>query len=294
MQYLEPIDLKGFRPATLRDQPQPSLKMVAIAELGIDTLYQRQMTATGRRAVQRIADEFDWTKFQPILVAPTELGKFAIVDGQHRASAAALVGLTAIPAMVVPMTLAQQALGFAAVNRDRIKIDGLGIYRAELAAGSQWAIDCQAAVEAGACQLATSNASSKSKKPGAIFAIGLIRKMVACGEAEAVSLGLQAVRRSICGTDPYYYTGPVLSVWLGAIARNQRYLRLHLSRVFDAIDIGFILDDARSRSRVLGKTSKEIALAHVERELRSRLKAKALCEGPTAVSPAADTGSKGT
>lgn len=272
------IDLSGYRPATLRDQPGPMLVWAKIEDLVIDRTYQRTITSSGRRAIQRIADEFDWTKFEPILVAPVENGKLAVVDGQHRAHAAALAGLAQIPAMSVPMTRIQQASGFAAINRDRIRLSGWQIYRAELAAGTEWAVACRDAVEAAGCTLATYNPTAAHRKPRVVYAIGLIRRMVENGEGEAVTAGLAAIRESQAGDDEGddynlpAWSGPTLGVWLPAIAANQRFLRLDLASVFDRIEFEALMDRARVLSRARGTPARQIAQEEVKEILRDAMK----------------------
>lgn len=191
----------------------------------------------------------------------------AVVDGQHRAHAAAVLGLEAIPAMTVPMTPAEQAAGFVSINRDRIKISGHSVYRAELAAGTEWAIEARDAVEAAGCTLATSNPSQSYKKPGVVFAIGLIRKMIQYGEGAAVTEGLRAIRQSESGEGIDAYSGPVLGVWLAAIAQNQQFMSLDLPEIFDSIDIIDLLDTSRRRSRETGTPARTIATDHVVRVL---------------------------
>jgi len=275
--HFAPLDLDGYRPATLRDQPGPMLIWAEIADLVIDRSYQRTITQAGRRAIQRIADDFDWTRFEPILVAPIEHGKLAVVDGQHRAHAAALAGLTKIPAMSVPMTRIQQARGFAAINRDRIRLSQHQIYRAELEAGADWALACRDAVAAAGCTLATYQPTQAHKKPGTIYALGLIRRMVAAGEAEAVTAGLAAIRASRAGQcrgDDYNlpaWSGQTLAVWLPAIATSQRFLRLDLAAIFDAIEFESLMDRARVMGRAQGKSFRKIAQEEVIETLRDAL-----------------------
>ncbi|MBF9042977.1 ParB N-terminal domain-containing protein [Rhodobacterales bacterium HKCCE4037] len=249
---LHPIDLTGYRPAELRDQVQPMLIWAKVADLVIDRSYQRAITSAGKRAIQKIADEFDWTKFEPILVAPSAGGRLAVVDGQHRAHGAALAGIEEVPAMSVPMTPQQQASGFAAVNRDRIRMSLHQIYRAELAGGSAWARECHDAVEAAGCKLASSNTSTGQKKPRIIYAIGLIKRMVANGEGLAVTAGLAGIAASGQGCAVSAYDGRILNIWLPALARNQRLLTIDLAAAFDVIDIEGIHEAALQRTRLGG------------------------------------------
>jgi hypothetical protein len=269
---LERIDLTGFKRATLADQPQPMLIFVRIDQLVIDRRYQRGLTGKGRSAIQRIANSWDWRKFQPILVAPAEGGKFAVVDGQHRAHAAALVGLEELPAMTVAMTPAEQAAGFAAINRDRVSVSVQQVYRAELAAGAEWAIAARDAVEAGGCHLATSNPTATSKAPGTVYAVGLIRRMVGNGEAAAITAGLRAVRDSDQRNEVEAYSGAVLTPWLTALARNQRFLSLDLASHFDAFDIPSMLDSARIRARQTGGSARSIVIDEIADTLSAMIR----------------------
>lgn len=266
------IDLEGYRPVTLADQPAPTLTWARIDQLVIDRAYQRDITAAGRRAVQRIADAFDWTKFGAVQLAPLEGGRLAIVDGQHRAHAAALVGLETIPALITPMSARQQASGFAAMNRDRIRVSALQVYRAELAARTAWAVECRDAVEAAGCTLMTANWSHTLKKPRQVFSIGLIRRMVANGEGAAVTAGLDAIRRSTQGATAQAYSGFTLNLWLPALARNQQFLRLDLAAAFDGIDFDRVTDEARNRARQTGQAARPLAIEAVTDTLRAQLR----------------------
>uniref|UniRef100_UPI004047CE2C hypothetical protein n=1 Tax=Yoonia sp. TaxID=2212373 RepID=UPI004047CE2C len=256
----------------MADQPQPMMIWANIAELVVDRRYQRSITAAGRKAIQRIADNFDWRKYQPILVAPTDGGKMAIVDGQHRAHAAMLCGIEALPAMTVAMTLKEQASGFAAINRDRISMNPLSIYRAELAAGTDWAIEVSRHAAAAGCDIATSKPSQIAKKPRIIYAVNLIKKMVGNGEGEAVIAGLSAISSGVLGGNVESYNGQVLAIWLEAIATNQRFMTMDLSAAFEEIDFDTLRDLCRIKSRATGTTAKQLAVDYVVSTLRDQLK----------------------
>lgn len=265
---MDRLDLTGFKRAEMKDQPLPMLIWVRLEDLVVDRRYQRGITPKGRSAIQRIANNWDWRKYQPVLVAPSDGGKMAIVDGQHRAHAAALVGLDEIPAMTVAMTLQEQAAGFAAINRDRVTISLNQIYRAELAAGAEWAIQCRDAVTAAGCEISTYTPNSASRRPGIVYSVSLIRRMVANGEAAAVTAGLGAVRQSLQAAEVEAYSGGTLAPWLTAIARSQKFLRLPLSEIFDTLDITSMIDAARLRARQMGGSARVMVTNEIEERLR--------------------------
>ena len=254
------IDIDGMTPATLRDQPAPTLVWADVADLVIDERYQRGLTTVGRKAIQRIANTWDWSKYQPILVASTPDGLLAVVDGQHRAHAGKLAGLERLPAMVVPMTPEQQAAAFTSVNTDRIRLSQANVFKARLASGDALAQEAERICADAGCRLMTSNRSAQQKKPGQLYAHGLILRMVANGEGVAVAAGLRAVCDSEFGSDHEMhgrraYDGAILNVWLPAIARSQQFLRLPLADVFDSIAWDELGDECRRRARQGGAGS---------------------------------------
>src|ERR1700722_8255050 len=86
------IPLSAFHPG-----PVPMLQWVEVGELVIDSSYQRAIGRRGTINIKGIAENFDWSKFAPVIVAPVEGGKFAVVDGQHRTTAAMLRGVESVP-----------------------------------------------------------------------------------------------------------------------------------------------------------------------------------------------------
>jgi hypothetical protein len=99
---MRPISTEGFeRPKAASPGAVPMLQWLKVADLVVDPAYQRPIVGQGRRNVDRIAREFSWSCFAPVVVSPVEGGKFAIIDGQHRTTAAAILGLETIPCQIV-------------------------------------------------------------------------------------------------------------------------------------------------------------------------------------------------
>jgi hypothetical protein len=72
--------------------PAPFLEWIDTDKLVVDVTYQREIGRRGATNVNQIAENFDWSKFAPVIAAPVEGGQFAIVDGQHRTTAAIIRG----------------------------------------------------------------------------------------------------------------------------------------------------------------------------------------------------------
>jgi hypothetical protein len=137
------IDAKPFAgaatPATLGRPPK--LEWIAIADLVIDPEYQREIGRSGRANIIKIAAEFDWAKFAPVIVAPAGSNKFAVVDGQHRTTAAAICGAQKVPCAVIDGARAAQAAAFTAINTAVTAMSPMQVHAARLAAGDPKAVD---------------------------------------------------------------------------------------------------------------------------------------------------------
>jgi hypothetical protein len=226
------IDVSKLPAAELAPQPAPQLLWVEIDQLVIDDRYQRPLNAGNIIAIKRIAADFRWSRFSPVLVAPIEGGRYALIDGQHRAHAAAACGIKSVPAMVMLIAPQEQASAFIAINTSQIRVGAHSVYRAALAAEEPWAIRCRDAVAAAGCRLMGSQQRIDARKPGQVFAIGLIRRMVEAGQDKAVTAGLVAIREyepaSVAN-----FADALLAPWLGAAAET----RAEVPELLDALQI---------------------------------------------------------
>jgi hypothetical protein len=91
----------------------------------------------GRQNVDRIAREFSWSCFPPVVVFPVEGGKFAIIDGQHRTTSAAIVGYETVPCQIVIAAKEKQAAAFKAINGTTTPISIMALHAAARVAGRQ-------------------------------------------------------------------------------------------------------------------------------------------------------------
>lgn len=225
---LRTVDISGRPVVAPAAQPAPHLMWVAISDLVIDDAYQRPLLAANWQAITRISENFNWSRFSPVLVAPLTGGKYAVVDGQHRAHAAAMCGFDSVPAMAVPMAPQEQAGAFGWVNGQVTRVSPLQLYRAALAAREGWAVRCHDVVDSAGCQLMTAKWSTKNKRPGMVFCLALIRGHVTKGNAWAVMAGLRAMRAyDISGRVPLY-SDFILGPWLAAVASDRSFERADL------------------------------------------------------------------
>ena len=194
---MRPIDLTGYvgieaRPAA-ESGPAPQLQWIAITDLVVDPAYQRDITKQGRRNVRAIAAAFAWRYFSPVVVAPVPGGRFAIVDGQHRTTAAALCGHESVPCQIIQAGPGEQAQAFMAVNGAVTRVNSLAMHKAALAAGDKVACEIERLASAAGVSILRYPVAELRQKPGQTMAIGALRDLAADVGADAVILGLRGV-----------------------------------------------------------------------------------------------------
>ena len=237
------VDVTRFAQIKPASQPAPQLIWADLASLVIDERYQRPLGPRNIAAINKIAANFRWSRFSPVLVAPVEGGEYAIIDGQHRCHAAAICGFERVPAMVVLVAPEEQALAFVEINTGQIRVGGGAVYKAALVAGEPWAVACKAAVDAAGCQLITYNAKTKEKKPGQIYAIALIRKLVEAGEAAAVTAGLRAMLTASPDAVANFDSA-LLAPWLTAISTDPAFVSADLAGFLRAHKPWIVIENA--------------------------------------------------
>ncbi|MEL7090241.1 MAG: ParB N-terminal domain-containing protein [Pseudomonadota bacterium] len=152
------------------------LEWLPISNLVIDESYQRPLGDKNWAHIRRIAAAFNWAKFQSCLVTPVDGVFFAIIDGQHRTHAAALIGETSVPCLISEMDQRAAALSFTAVNAEVTAISSFHVYRAALTAGEDWACALGDLEPDFGVKVSTFQKSSATKSAGELFCIGLLRR----------------------------------------------------------------------------------------------------------------------
>lgn len=211
------IDIGDLPRVEASPGPAPMLQWIRIDQLVVDDSYQRPLGRSNWAAIQKIAANFLWSRFQPLLVAPIEGGKFAVIDGQHRAHAALLCGIREVPAVAVQVGREEQSRAFAWVNSQTIKVTSWQVYKAALAAREEWAVRAERAVSAAGCRLMTYHASSAHKQPGEVFCVVLIRKMIEAGMDESITAALAGLRACPAQNRVSGYSDYLLRDWIPAV-----------------------------------------------------------------------------
>ncbi|MDP2410381.1 MAG: ParB N-terminal domain-containing protein [Pseudolabrys sp.] len=152
------------------------LEWLPIKSLVVDPEYQREITSQGRKNVIRIAERFNWSMFAPVIVSSIGSNKFAIVDGQHRTTAAALCGIERVPCCIIEAKRGEQAAAFKAINANITRMHTTSLYRAAVAAGEENALALERICRAAGVMIARYPIAATALKPGETMAIQSIRK----------------------------------------------------------------------------------------------------------------------
>jgi len=156
----------------------PQLQWIAVSQLRIDPTYQRHVLRTGEKNILAIARAFEWAKFAPVIVAPVAGGFYAIIDGQHRATAAALVGEKEVPCQVVIADRRKQAEAFAAVNGNVTAMSALQVHAARVASGEPQAMALAEACASAAVSICRYPLPANKMKPGETLAVGMLKNLL--------------------------------------------------------------------------------------------------------------------
>jgi hypothetical protein len=193
MRAIETAGLKATPPQDTGTVPD--LRWLPIADLVIDDSYQRDIQSRQSRShIERIASKFDWRLFSCVVVSPVPGGKFAIIDGQHRTHAAALIGEETVPCQIVQATRGMQAAAFASINGNKIGVSHAQRYRAALAFEDPAALRIKRLTEAAGIKLLTYNPSAATMKPSDTLAHQAIRQIASSCSDETAIIILSAVR----------------------------------------------------------------------------------------------------
>lgn len=188
------------KPASLG--PAPDLRWLPIEQLRVDPAYQREITPRGQSHVRKIAEAFDWRLFSAVVVSPVPGGFFAIIDGQHRTTAAALCGQDSVPCQIIQADPVMQARAFEAINGRKINVTRDQRYKAALAAGDEGALRVERLTRAAGIRMLTYTPSGATMKAGDCLAHSPIAKLCAAfpdGKAQFALLCLRAAAGDIAG-----------------------------------------------------------------------------------------------
>lgn len=194
---LRPIAAGGIKPPVeLAAGTPPELAFVPIVNLRVDPAYQRRISRAGLKNIARIVGDFRWSRFSPVIVAPLEKSEpqlYVVIDGQHRASAAAACGFDTVPCQVIVADACEQAAAFAAVNAVVTKMHNLQVHHARLVADDPQALAIARVARAASCEILKYPVQTYLQKPGQTMAVASIGRSIADYGENTVITALQCI-----------------------------------------------------------------------------------------------------
>lgn len=204
----------------------PKLDFLSLAKLRVDDTYQRRIERNGIATIVRICNEFDWRRFAPLIVArvpgPEEI--YAIIDGQHRATAALLRGFDRVPCCIVEASALEQPAIFAAVNGNVTPVTIFQLFKAARVAKAGWAVAIdQVCAEVGIVPLVYPK-SRKKLEPFETMAIGTLRQaIIRFGETD-VTAALNLARKNPNAAEPGFWSSGAINLAIAdwRVAQGKR------------------------------------------------------------------------
>ncbi|KAA0122840.1 chromosome partitioning protein ParB [Methylobacterium sp. P1-11] len=235
----------------LNPGPAPMMSWVETHLLVVDDSYQRAMGSLAWRHIIAIADAFDWSKFTPVIVAPVEGGFYAIIDGQHRTTAAFLHNIKKVPCCIVQADRAKQAAAFAAINSKIARLYQNNIFHAELQAGSSFAKRVAEVAERAGVKIPRNKMSKKDLPPNAVNAVSSLKAVITTYGDEVTISALQCVTETGDG-NAHMLKGVLIRALAEVLSQRPMWRESGdvLFRAFDSIDYQEQIDLAHQDARV--------------------------------------------
>jgi hypothetical protein len=254
------ISTEGFAdPKTHFRGMVPKLRWLRLVDLVVDPTYRRPIEGKGRQIVSRIAQSFSWSCFTPVVVAPVAEDKFAIIDGQYRATAAALVGFENVPCQIVMATQEEQAAAFRAINRLAVRASRMSLQAAALGASDPSAVRLADICARADVEPLRYPVPVERQVAGQTMAVGAITQCLKRFGEETLITALQCVTQTT-NNKPGMLSARMIKALCEVLDSDQerRDNGLALFEAFDAIDLTRLQNAAS-----IDAAAKKIALAHV-------------------------------
>lgn len=281
----QPRTYRHLKPIVALDMPQPSMALGERAELCllpldrlvVDDRYQRAIGKQGRPNILRILAGFDWRKFTPVVVTPVGDGLYAIIDGQHRATAALMhPAIDMIPCMVVRVTPEEAAACFAAINGQVTTVTRGQIWKARVTSGDPAAAQIQRVLDAAEVRILAYKMPGTPYRKGDTLAVNTIEHCFRRHGPEILTLALQGVTQSGDG-NPGCLVAPMI-IAMCAIVAGVPELMSDPGRFFtlmDELNLERVLNEmavkAKAQRRPLNVVLKEMLAGHLADALGRRL-----------------------
>jgi hypothetical protein len=281
------ISLEGFeKPKAVFAGAEPVLEWLRIIDLVVDPTYQRPIGGHGRNEVNRIARSFSWFCFAPVVVSQFENGRYAIIDGQRRTTAAALVGFEKVPCQIVAATQREQAVACKALNGASVPASRMAQHAAALAASDECAIELANICARAEVNLLRYPVPVDRQSPGQTMAIGALEQCRERYGEDTLITALQCVTQTTNNLPGALSARKIKALCAALDSDNERRdSGLALLEAFDVIDL-VELENAALADAVVKKINPVKALSDkIRSELDRLLPRKSIAEKPPCARP---------
>lgn len=206
------------------------------------------------------------------MVAPVEGGFYAIVDGQHRTTAAMLRGIERVPCQIVQADRAQQAAAYAAVNGNITKTTPQQLFYARLAAGHEDACELAEVCAAGGIEIVRRNTQIAKMKVGQTQAVGALSRCLREYGRDTLITALQCITQTADGNAGFVKATIIEALCEALRATGLRDAGEALLRAMDdflLVDVWGEITDGRDQ--IFPGTVRRLMAEKVTEHLKARL-----------------------
>lgn len=226
MDDLLPLSAVAFTPpfpnAAVTDA-EGELMWVELGDLFIDPKYQRPISANGEKNIRQVIENFSWSLFSPIVICKRERGKYAIIDGQHRAIAALTHGgIAKVPALCINGTAHDEAKAFSVINGAVTAITPSQLWYARVIAGDQNTVLLDRLLNELGIRILRSTLPENKMKAGDTSAIVALEKFYKKFKAGVLTNALKWVMLTGKG-NPGYLRGPIIQAHCEILAEHPEW-----------------------------------------------------------------------
>jgi hypothetical protein len=221
---LLPLSSVAFSPPFPNPAPTDALSQLAwldIRDLFIDPRYQRPINARGEKNIRQVIENFSWSLFSPIVVCRRSKGRYAVIDGQHRAIAALTHGgIERVPALVINGTLHDEAKAFSVINGAVTAILPTQIWHARVVGEEYDAVMLQRVFSAVGVVILRSSKALGSYNKGETVAIDALEAAYKRYGKGALTLALRTVLDTAPSGNPGYIRAPLIKATCEVLVNN--------------------------------------------------------------------------
>lgn len=226
---------------------RPRVVWLDLGLLVIDRRYQRDLTDAGFTHINRIAREWNWNCYQPLIVTENADGTYAVIDGQHRLEAAKKHPLISeLPCYIIDAPdVGSQASIFVAVNTNRKALTSQQKFWASHAAGDAAALAFAAICDEFHIKILR-GAPGGSIQPRTILGPLICQRLVAKLGKDAVREAIRLLAETHGASAQAFRTSVIAAV--ARVAATKPFSVNRLRKVLTATDLPNLLAEASTHA----------------------------------------------